>query len=81
VVSISNDTWVGPYANGRNAWFKNQVKIDGEGGPFARPGDSGSLVVDFETRKPIGLLFAALGNSAWANPIHEVLRRLNIPQV
>jgi hypothetical protein len=81
VVSVSYDHWVGPYANGLNAWFKNQVRIEGENGPFARGGDSGSLVVDFETRRPIGLLFSIRGDSANANPIHEVLGRLNIPQL
>ena len=81
IISVSHDGWVGPYATGQNAWFKNQIRIEGENGPFSQPGDSGSLVVDFETTQPIGLLFSGSGNMANANPIHEVLRRLNIPQI
>lgn len=81
IVSVSHDAFIGGYPNGQNAWFKNQVRIEGEGGPFSRPGDSGSLVVDFETRRPIGLLFSGGGKFTNANPIHEVMQRLSIPQM
>lgn len=80
ITSVSYDNWIGPY-NGQNAYFKDQIRIKGEDGPFAIPGDSGALVVDFETREPIGLLFSRGGDFGNANPIHEVLARLNIPQI
>jgi len=82
ITSVSYDTWVGPYDNNnQNAWFENQIEIEGENGPFSDHGDSGSLIVDFETLKPIGLLFCGDGNFTYANPIHEVLVRLAIPQI
>jgi hypothetical protein len=81
IISVSIDTWVTGYANNQRAWFDDQIEIEGEGGPFSRPGDSGSLVLDFETREPIGLLFAGIGNFSFANPIDEVLNRLAIPQI
>jgi hypothetical protein len=81
IISLWHDTWIGPYSNGQNAWFKNQIRIEGENGPFAGPGDSGSLVVDFETAQPIGLLFSGGGNMTNANPIPSVMSRLNISQI
>jgi hypothetical protein len=80
IVSVSYDCSVA-YPNGQSAWFANQIRIEGENGPFARRGDSGSLVVDFETRAPIGLLFAGRGDRGIANPIHQVLTYLSIPQI
>jgi len=81
IISVSYDLFVGPYANGQNAWFENQIRIEGDNGPFSRPGDSGSLVVDFETRDPLGLLFSGGGNFTNANPLDEVMSRLGIPQI
>ncbi len=83
ISSLWLDTFVGPYDTGQRAWFEDQVQIIGANGPFSRRGDSGSLIVDFETREPIGLLFAGMldGSFTLANPIHEVLNRLQIPQI
>ena len=81
ITSIAWDGFVGPYANGRNAWFEDQIRITGEGpfaGRFSARGDSGSLIVDFATGEPLGLLFAS---GTTANPINQVMTRLTIPQV
>jgi len=81
IVSVFYDTWVGPYANGSNAWFEDQIRIEGLNGRFSAPGDSGSLVVDAETNEPIGLLFSGSGNFTNANRIDLVMQSLNIPQL
>jgi hypothetical protein len=81
ITSVSYDAWVGVYSNGHSAWFEDQIRIEGLHGKFAAPGDSGSLVVDAETKRPLGLLFAARGNLALANRIDKVIRELDIPQI
>ena len=44
----------------RSAEFRNQILITGvDSYYFSEPGDSGSLIVGEETRKPVALLFAA----------------------
>jgi len=63
---------------GKVANFENQLAITGINGPFSSGGDSGSLIVDAVTRRPVGLLFAGGGNTTFANPIERVLARFNI---
>ncbi len=66
--------------------FVNQIRIVGDGGPFASGGDSGSLVVEVRvdgrknSRPPraMGLLFAGGGGSSFANPIGRVLACLGV---
>jgi hypothetical protein len=66
--------------------FDNQIEIEGGGQKsFSEGGDSGSLIVEANTREAIGLLFAGgdIGGSngkglTYANPIHAVLDALNI---
>ncbi len=81
IISVSSDRWIGPYSTGQNAWFEDQIRIKGLYGRFSAPGDSGSLVVDAETKEPIGLLFSGGGNYTNANPINKVISELNIPQI
>ncbi len=61
--------------------FEGQLAIAGTNGSFARPGDSGALVVDTDTKNPIGLFFAVdlrgVGTS-FANYINLVLARFSI---
>jgi hypothetical protein len=57
--------------------YTNQIVIDG--GSFAEPGDSGSLVVTADTARPLGLLYGGNGNSAIVNPIQDVLSALQDP--
>jgi hypothetical protein len=102
IVSTFSDLLVGPYAaaGNQNAWFQDQIQIAGDAaGPFdesfAQRGDSGSLVVAFETGEPpappfspvvrgtdpVGLYFAGDGPFGWANPLDAVLDELRIPQL
>lgn len=66
-----------------NLRFDGQIEIEGTGrAPFSDGGDSGSLIVD-EDMNAVALLFAGSetggANDAgltYANPIHEVLKRV-----
>lgn len=60
------------YGN-RVAQFNDQIAVNGVNGAFSAGGDSGSLVVDAVTRRPVGLLFAAGGNTTFCNHIADVL--------
>jgi hypothetical protein len=46
-------------------------------GTFSAGGDSGSLIVTSSNHSPIGLLFAGSSSSTIANPIGQVLTKLN----
>ncbi len=59
------------------AMFEDQIGITGAGGDFSAGGDSGSLIVDAITLRPIGLLFAGGGGLTFANPIDKVLARFD----
>jgi len=63
----------------RVAVFTDQIMVSGKSG-FIKPGDSGSLLVTYPGRNPVGLLFAgnSSGSYAWANPIDEVLDAFNV---
>ncbi len=58
--------------------FEDQLAIQGVNGLFSQGGDSGSLIVDAMTRRPVGLLFAGGGNQTFACPIDKVLSRFDI---
>jgi hypothetical protein len=62
------------------AIFTNQIAIKSSRGAFARPGDSGSLVVTDPGREAVGLLFAGdfNGRTGFANPIDTVLGELGV---
>ncbi len=62
----------------RVADFDDQLAIIGAGGVFSAGGDSGSLIVDAVSCRPVGLLFAGGGTTTFANPIDVVLSRFNI---
>jgi hypothetical protein len=55
--------------------FSNQIIVNG--GNFSASGDSGSLVVDAATARPIGLLYGGNTTSTTANPIQDVLSALD----
>jgi hypothetical protein len=60
------------------ARFVGQMLIQSsDGGSFAGPGDSGSLVVDHSGNHPVGLLFGGFSGFSVATPIDAVLARLN----
>jgi hypothetical protein len=51
--------------------------IENTAGPFSRPGDSGSAIVDMQGRL-IGLLFAGSDEVTFAIPIRRILRRFKL---
>jgi hypothetical protein len=61
--------------------FEGQLAIIGVKGPFGKEGDSGSLVLDADTKNPVGLFFAAdLWDpfTGFANPIDPILERFEV---
>ena len=50
--------------------------VDGAGGDFSAPGDSGSLVLENGTNRPLGLLFAGGGGQTIVMPIEYPLQAL-----
>jgi hypothetical protein len=61
------------------AVFRDQLAVSGVGGNvFSAGGDSGSLVVDAVSKRPVGLLFAGGGGTTFVNPIDDVLTTLSI---
>ena len=85
VDDISMDYDVNYYENG-SAKFRNQILIRGsDSSHFSQPGDSGSLIVDEETRAPVALLFASGevdgGPATLANPINLVLQHYGVTVV
>jgi hypothetical protein len=63
--------------------FVNQLVIQGVNHVFSARGDSGALIVELRSRRPVGLLFAGTEGSTaqsftYANPICDVMAALNI---
>lgn len=76
-VDAINATVTVTYATGVTR-FIGQILVAGRG-PFCRAGDSGSLIVTTDGRRPVGLLFAGTASGyTFANPIGEVLSALNV---
>lgn len=69
------------------ARFVDQIRVNGSSvwgsGTWSMPGDSGSLVTDARTMRPVGLHFAGntAGTVGYANPIRSVMRALNINRI
>lgn len=62
----------------RTALFNDQIGIDGVDGIFALEGDSGALIVEAVTCRPLALLFAGGTQTAFGNPIGPVLARFDV---
>lgn len=65
------------------ASFDDQIVIQGVGGNvFSKGGDSGSVIVDFQSKRPIALLFSGSNDNShtFANPIGAVMKRLGIKE-
>lgn len=63
------------------ASFDDQIVVKGVGAvPFSKPGDSGSVIVDFATKRPVALLFAGSDSNqhTFGNSIFNVMRQLRI---
>jgi hypothetical protein len=58
--------------------FADVIQVVGAGGPFSTGGDSGALVVDALTRRPIGLIIGGKGNRSFLSPIKVVLKRFGM---
>jgi hypothetical protein len=97
IASTSWDGYIDGYYDGK-AWFEDQITIvsDTPGQIFSAGGDSGSLVVTYETGEPptlalppairgtdpVGLLFAGTGTgTGYANPLDAVLDELAIDKI
>ncbi len=66
----------------KSAAFEDQLAVAGVGGQFSSGGDSGALVVDAVTRRPVGLLFAGGGlGTTFVNPIGPMLGRFSVETV
>lgn len=76
ITDISAD-FVIRYGN-QFASFEDQISIAGVQGPFAQPGDSGSLIVDAVTREPVALLFGGSSTRTFASPIDQILERFQV---
>lgn len=84
ITDVAYDALVG-MDGADSAKFENQIRIERSPsyGSFAEGGDSGSLVLQKDTRKAVGLYFAGppSGGYGVANPISAVLRELEIELV
>ncbi len=76
IMDLSADIWV--RYGGNRAWFEDQIGIIGAGGNFSAGGDSGSLIVDGVTKRPVALLFAGGSSTTFGNPIEPVLSRFQV---
>lgn len=67
------------FGNGRVALFADQIAVRGLRGDFSAPGDSGSTVWTWDSRRnPVGLLFAGGGGITFANKMTRVVHALDI---
>ena len=88
ITSLTADVRVNYTVGGqvRSAFFDDQIQIvgsaNGFGGRinFSEGGDSGSIVVEQNSFRPVGLLFAGGNGVTFANPINLVVQRLNIQE-
>lgn len=75
VVALRHDVWVDlPYGSAR---FEGLVVVEGAKGAFSRPGDSGALVLDPATCRPLGLLVGGQGSISMVAPL--ILETLDLP--
>ncbi len=61
--------------------FENVIQVAGAGGPFSTGGDSGALVVDAQSNKPIGLIIGGDGAHSFVSPIRPILQRFGVQLV
>ena len=83
VTAFELDNVVVAYGAFPSLRFDNQIEVGSTGtGPFSQGGDSGSLIFEAGSLRPVGLLFAG-GTAAgvdhtYANPIAAVLTALEV---
>ncbi|MEP6708792.1 MAG: hypothetical protein ABJB32_01510 [Verrucomicrobiota bacterium] len=57
--------------------FDNLIQIEDDAAAFCDHGDSGALIVERGTRRPVGLLMGRMGNFSFACSLDRVLARLS----
>lgn len=81
--SVGYETACGSNVTAFNATYTGQLVI--AGGNFSAGGDSGSLIVDSTTARPVGLLYAGSDTDTVANPIGDVITAFtngaNVPTI
>ena len=60
------------------ATFDNCVEVQADSGSFSNPGDSGSVILDETTGRPVSLLFAGDGVTTTGCNFGEVMARFNV---
>lgn len=60
---------------GEETLFQDVIEVVGCGGEFSQGGDSGAMVVDALTNKPIGLIIGGRGTNTFVSPLRPVLKR------
>jgi hypothetical protein len=78
-VLIDYDATCGDKTAAFTAYFTNQLVI--AGGTFSAGGDSGSLIVDTASARPVGLLYGGDSVNTVANPIADVINAFGGPAV
>jgi len=73
-INVIETTVTVSYGESRTARFEGQFVST----PMSQGGDSGSLLVDGETPRAVGLLFAGSAQATIYNPIRDVLEALQI---
>jgi hypothetical protein len=73
-VNVIETTVTVNYGENRTARFEGQFVTT----PMSQGGDSGSLLVDGESLRAVGLLFAGSAQATIYNPIQDVLEALQI---
>jgi hypothetical protein len=64
------------------ATFDNAITITGAGGtPFSNPGDSGSVILDQQSGRPVALLFAGDATTTTACDVAAACNRFNVRPV
>jgi hypothetical protein len=76
-VPIGYDATCGDKTHAFTAFYTNQVVI--AGGTFSAGGDSGSLIVDTATARPVALLYGGSNVNTVANPIQDVITAFGGP--
>ncbi len=70
-IVIEYDATCGDASPAYASYFNGQISISG--GSFSAAGDSGSLVVDTTTARPVALLYGGSPTDTVANPIQDVI--------
>lgn len=75
-ISIDYDATCGDTAPSFASYFIGQVVISG--GAFSGAGDSGSLIVDTATARPVALLYGGSPTDTVAHPIQDVINAFGV---